>query len=137
MPKRTPSQTSSRKSSSGASDKRRSLLVIDGDPDVSELLRDALEREGFHVFCAATGREALDLLQRMQRPSFLLLDPVTSRTDGEDLFGFLQADAALATIPVVVVSTVGRDLVPPTVKRIIRKPFTLDELLETLRSLTR
>jgi|SRR5207248_9066365 len=114
----------------------RRLLVIDGDPDVSGLLRDALERHGFRVSCAATGREALDLLQSARRPCCLLVDPLTSQSDGEDLIGFLQADAALAKIPVVVVSTVGRDRVPPCVTRILRKPFALDELLETVRSLT-
>jgi DNA-binding response OmpR family regulator len=114
----------------------RSLLVVDGDPDVSGLLRDALEREGFRVSCAATGREALHLLRRARRPSCLLVDPLTSQTDGEDLIGDLQADAAFAKIPIVVVSTMGRDLVPPSVTRILRKPFALDDLLEAVRGLT-
>ena len=137
VPRRASPHERPEKTSSDASEQRRSLLIVDGDPDVSELLQDALEREGFRVFCAATAREALDLLQRVQRPSFLLLDPVTSQTDGEDLLGFLQADAAFAEIPVVVVSTAERDRVPPGVTRIIRKPFVLDDLLETVRSLMR
>jgi len=135
VPRRASTHKNSQQSSSDVSDKRRSLLIVDGDPDVSELMRDVLEREGFRVFCAATGAEALDLLQRVQRPSFLLLDPVTSQTDGEDLIDRLKADALLATIPVVVVSTVGRDLVPPSVTRIVRKPFAVDDLLETVRTL--
>src|SRR5215470_339807 len=104
VPRRASPHERPEKTSSDASEKLRSLLIVDGDPDVADMLRDALEREGFRVFCAATGREALDLLQRVQRPSFLLLDPLTSQTDGEDLLGFLQADAALATIPVVLVT---------------------------------
>ncbi len=49
------------------------VLVVDDDPDIQEVLRDRLESLGYRVLVAASGKEGLDLLEK-QSPQLLLLD---------------------------------------------------------------
>ncbi|TAK01726.1 sigma-54-dependent Fis family transcriptional regulator [bacterium] len=49
------------------------ILVVDDDPDIQEVLRDRLESLGYQVLLAANGREGLELLEK-QSPQLLLLD---------------------------------------------------------------
>ena len=49
------------------------ILVVDDDADVREVLRDRLDSLGYRVLVAATGKESLDILER-QNPQMVLLD---------------------------------------------------------------
>ena len=49
------------------------ILVVDDDPDIREVLRDRLESLGYQVLSASNGREGLELLEK-QSPQLLLLD---------------------------------------------------------------
>jgi PAS domain S-box-containing protein len=82
-----------------------SVLVIDDDRIVRDLLLRFLEKEGFRVATAADGEEGLRLAREM-RPSLITLDILMPRLDGWGVLKGLKADPALADIPVMVISIV-------------------------------
>ena len=58
-----------------------SILVVDDDKDIVSTLRIHLEREGYQVFCAYNGLEALAVLEQ-QKIHLLLLDIMMPQMDG-------------------------------------------------------
>jgi PAS domain S-box-containing protein len=82
-----------------------SVLVIDDDRIVRDLLLRFLEKEGFRVATAADGEEGLRLAREM-RPSLITLDILMPRLDGWGVLKGLKADPALANVPVMVISIV-------------------------------
>jgi DNA-binding response OmpR family regulator len=59
----------------------RTVLVIDDDPDIRDLLRDALEARGYRVACAPDG-EAGIARALADRPDLVILDLMMPRTSG-------------------------------------------------------
>ncbi len=81
------------------------VLVIDDDRIVRDLLRRFLEKEGFRVAAASGGEEGLKLARDL-RPQLITLDVVMSGLDGWGVLKALKADANLASIPVVMITIV-------------------------------
>jgi CheY-like chemotaxis protein len=81
------------------------VLVIDDDPNMRELLERTLTREGFTVILAASGREGLEKAQVTQ-PDVITLDVMMGGMDGWDVLAQLKADDSLAGIPVVMLTMV-------------------------------
>jgi len=81
------------------------VLVIDDDPTVRELLQRALTKEGIRVACAAGGEEGLRLAKEL-RPTAITLDVMMPGMDGWAVLTALKADAALADIPVIMLTIV-------------------------------
>jgi PAS domain S-box-containing protein len=81
------------------------VLVIDDDPTVHDLLRRSLAREGLRVVAAASGEEGLRLA-RQERPAAITLDVKMPGLDGWMVLGALKADPQLAQIPVVMLTIV-------------------------------
>jgi PAS domain S-box-containing protein len=81
----------------------RQVLVIDDDPDARELLRRAIEREGYEVLVASNGREGLRLA-REHEPMAITLDLLMPEPDGWTVLSLLKRNPRLADIPVVLVS---------------------------------
>ena len=86
-----------------ASPIRASVLVVDDDVMVQQLLKRQLEAEGFEVIVAADGMEGLKLARKF-RPSLILLDVHLPKLDGWHVLSQLKADVALSYIPVVIIS---------------------------------
>jgi len=111
------------------------VLVVDDDPDLRELLAEALREEGYTVASASNGREALDLLERGLVPSVILLDLMMPVMNGFEFRAKQQATPALASIPVVVISAHSGSARPTGFAEAagyLRKPFELDVMLETV-----
>ena len=68
-----------------------SLLIVEDDPEISRLLADFLQREGFEVECADSGKAMDAVLQRM-RPDLLVLDLMLPGEDGLSICRRLRAD---------------------------------------------
>lgn len=81
------------------------ILVIDDDPAVQDLMQRFLNREGFHVVTAASGQEGLRLA-REQTPDAIVLDVMMPNMNGWVVLSALKADPDLASIPVVMVTMV-------------------------------
>jgi two-component system chemotaxis response regulator CheY len=102
------------------------VLVVEDDADIREAVVAALEIEGFHVFQATNGVEALQALQAMPHPSLVLADLMMPVMDGWQLIRALSDDDRFATLPVIVVS--ANDQKAPAGYRHIKKPIDLDDL---------
>jgi CheY-like chemotaxis protein len=81
------------------------ILVVDNDPTSVEILNRILSREGYQVVTTLSGADVLRLVKEM-RPFAITLDLDMPDLDGWAVLKSLKADAALATIPVIIVSTI-------------------------------
>lgn len=68
---------------------RKTLLIVDDEPDIIALLRDYFEMEGYTVFTAASGREALE--KTSCQPDLILLDITMPDMDGLAVCGKIRA----------------------------------------------
>jgi signal transduction histidine kinase/CheY-like chemotaxis protein len=117
-----------------------SVLVIDDDPMVGDLLRRFLGKEGFQVVTASSGEEGLRLAADV-RPDVITLDAIMPGMDGWMLLSRLKADRDLQAIPVIMLTIldnrnlgfslgasdfltkpIQRDLLVATVHRLCLKP---------------
>jgi CheY-like chemotaxis protein len=83
------------------------VLVVEDEDVIRETFGLALELEGYKVFTAANGKEALDLLSKIPAPCLILLDLMMPVMNGWEFIEAVQKDASLSTIPVVVVTAYG------------------------------
>lgn len=85
------------------------VLVVDDDRDVCDLIQAALAGKGYKTIVAGNGREALDYLKsRAPRPKLILLDLMMPEMNGWEFRKVQQSDPALAGIPVAIIT--GRSL---------------------------
>jgi CheY-like chemotaxis protein len=80
------------------------ILLVEDDLDAREILAEILTANGYQVAGVANGREALDCLRRSPPPRLILLDLVMPVMNGWAFRDEQRRDAALAEIPLVVVS---------------------------------
>jgi two-component system, OmpR family, response regulator CpxR len=109
------------------------ILLVEDDPDIQDALRQILEEEGFHVYCASNGAEAIRLLPQIPRPRVALIDLMMPVMNGWELVKQLKQSATLCQIPVVAVSAVNERDKPPGVDAFIRKPINVDKLIDIVR----
>jgi CheY-like chemotaxis protein len=81
------------------------VLVIDDDPAVRELMQRFLRGEGMRIVTAANGEEGLRLAREL-RPAAITLDVMMPGLDGWAVLAALKADADLADIPVTMLTIV-------------------------------
>jgi DNA-binding response OmpR family regulator len=111
----------------------KTVLIVEDEIDIRDSLRDALEDQGYAVRCATNGREGLDFLRKFDPPCAMVLDLIMPVMNGNELYAEMQADARLATVPVVV-STSDPSRAPSGVL-IMKKPIDLRRLLATIAGL--
>lgn len=87
---------------------RHTILVIDDDPAVRDLMSRFLGKLGFHVVAAADGEEGLRLAKQV-RPLVITLDVVMPECDGWTVLHRLKADAEVNQIPVIMVTVVDNE----------------------------
>jgi DNA-binding response OmpR family regulator len=109
----------------------RKVLVVDDDPDLLEAMHDALTSEGYDSVGASDGKAALGYLRSNPAPGLVLLDWNMSPMNGEQFMSELSRDAALANVPVVLLTADARleDKVRGnTFAGSLRKPIDLEAL---------
>jgi CheY-like chemotaxis protein len=97
-------------SSDGPKTHKDTILVIDDDASVRELMSRFLSKLGFHVLAAANGEEGLRLARQV-RPLVITLDVVMPECDGWTVLKKLKSDSALAEIPVIMVTIVDNEAI--------------------------
>ena len=113
----------------------RHVLVVDDDPDIRSAIADILELRGYQVTAAANGLEALEQLRQGLRPCVILLDLMMPILNGWEFCAEQRRDAALAALPVVVISGDGstnRKAADLGVTEFLRKPLELAAILEVV-----
>jgi CheY-like chemotaxis protein len=81
------------------------VLVVDDDPAVHDVLSATLSRQGYRLMHAKNGAEALELM-RAQRPDIVTLDVMMPKIDGWSVLGIMKSDADLEHIPVIMLTIV-------------------------------
>ena len=114
---------------------RKTLLVVDDDSDVRDVLQEVLEDAGYSVVCVEHGEEALAYLQLGPLPDAILLDLFMPIMSGWDFARHVRRYPHLATIPLVVI-TCSEPYWGYPGPHVVRKPLDLEKLLDVVRTLT-
>lgn len=103
------------------------ILIVDDEPDLREILADALTDEGYRVRTASDGQQAVNILSTddITAPDVIVSDVVMPRMTGVRLVEWLR-DGGNAT-PVILISATHSGTQLPGV-RFLPKPFQLDDL---------
>ena len=113
------------------------IVCIEDEPGVIELIRLILERRGLKVVGAGSGAEGLEVVRQVQ-PDVVLLDLMMPGMDGWEVYRRMKADAMMRTIPVIIVTAKAEGIDEVLAKHIakvddyIKKPFSLQELLQAI-----
>jgi phosphate regulon transcriptional regulator PhoB len=120
---------------------KKRILVVEDEPDIRELVRYNLEREGFEVDETEDGETALQLIER-QRPALLLLDLMLPNADGLEICKILRQRPATSNLPIVMLTAKAAE-----VDRVlglefgaddyITKPFSPRELVARVKAVLR
>jgi DNA-binding response OmpR family regulator len=114
------------------------ILVVDDEPRITQLVRDYLERAGFTVLTAHDGREAL-MRARTGQPDLVVLDLGLPQLDGLDVTRHLRRDA---DVPIIMLTArddetdklIGLEL---GADDYVTKPFSPRELVARVRAVLR
>jgi two-component system sensor histidine kinase/response regulator len=87
---------------------RGTILVIDDDPVVRDLMSRSLTKLGFRTVAGKTGAEALELAKKV-RPLLITLDVMMPEMDGWSVLKQLKADPGTAEIPVIMITIVDNE----------------------------
>ena len=108
----------------------RAIMVVDDDHDLRTTIQQELEERGYVVYGAANGMEALNLLRLVPPPRLILLDLMMPIMNGWDFLQSMKDDAALAQIPVTVLTWLRHTTMPDS--RVLTKPLDLRTLLDLI-----
>jgi DNA-binding response OmpR family regulator len=110
------------------------VLLVEDDLDIRDILQDVLEKEGYDVFPASNGKQAIDFLTMNQpaRADVVILDLMMPLVSGWEVLRYMRGDPELTGIPVIVLSAVTSDR-PNGAHKFIAKPFTLDSIFAAVR----
>ena len=119
-----------------AAQRRKTVLVVDDEPRIRELLRQELEDKGYLVREAKDGLEAIHLAKQ-DRPDLITLDVMMPQINGFDVVAVLKNDPQTTDIPIIILSIIedkarGYRL---GVDRYLTKPVNVEALLQEVESL--
>jgi PAS domain S-box-containing protein len=115
---------------------RKTILVVDDDANIRELLRQQLENEGYNVREAKDGMDAIHQI-KSARPDLILLDVMMPQINGFDVAAVLKNDPETENIPIIILSIVenkerGYHI---GIDRYLTKPINTEKLLNEIGSL--
>ncbi|MGE0867870.1 MAG: response regulator [Kofleriaceae bacterium] len=108
----------------------RSILIVDDEFGLAEMLASLLEYRGFECVLAINGALGLSLLKQ-QTFSLVLTDVMMPRMDGIEMVRHMRANPALAAVPVIVMTAMPSGITTEErrlVQGVLAKPFGPDEL---------
>ncbi|MFB3895417.1 MAG: response regulator [bacterium] len=117
-----------------ASPTQDTILVIDDDPEVLDLMSRFLQKEGFNVVTAPSGEEGLKLAQQV-KPKAITLDVMMPQMDGWAVLTALKSNPEVASIPVIMLTMVDEKNMGYAlgVSDYMTKPIDKDHLVTILR----
>ncbi|WP_376797585.1 response regulator [Thermogemmatispora sp.] len=125
----------------GASPTRRetTILIVENDPSDRLLLERVLSSRGYRCFSVAHGREALDLLERMQ-VDLILTDLLMPVLDGQRTAQLIRSRPGMEKVPIVAVTAYPPDEIRGpgsggSYDEYLLKPFKPRQLLDLVERL--
>ena len=118
-------------------DRSKTIVYIEDEPEMIDLVKLILSRKGYQVVGATGGREGLDVV-RQHVPDLVLLDLMMPDIDGWDVYQQIRADEETQHIPVIVVTAKAQNIDKvlglhiAKVNDYISKPFSPQELVSSI-----
>ncbi len=118
-----------------------SILVVEDDPDIRELLSFTISRAGFDLGAAETAEEALRMLDS-GLPELMVIDWMLPGMDGIDLAKYLRSDSLTSALPIIMLTARGEEIdklksFEAGVDDYVTKPFSPKELTARIKALLR
>jgi DNA-binding response OmpR family regulator len=115
------------------------ILLVDDDPAIARLVRDKLERAGFDVHTAASGQQALDMIDRRGLPHLAIVD---IRMPGIDGFELCRIVHRYSDLPIIMLTAVDEEEtvihgIEHFAEDYIIKPFSPRELVARVKRVLR
>lgn len=113
------------------------VLIVEDEFAIAELLSMALTDRGYRVVLAANGRQALERLNEEPLPDLIITDLMMPVLDGTGLIQALQRSKPKRDIPCIIMSSIPEDAARRRVNEyagFIRKPFRLASVLQLVRN---
>ena len=109
------------------------ILIVDDEEPIRELLAMTLEESGHRILLANHGRQALELVAR-ERPDLIIADVMMPVLDGRALCRQLKDDPQTRIIPVILMTSAGRQAASNAgADGYLGKPFNLDQVEALVR----
>ena len=119
---------------------RSKVLVVDDDPEIVELMKDVLQRDGrFEVHTAGSGYDAGVLTQEV-RPDIVILDYMLPDVNGNVVCKTIRQNPTFEHTKIIIVSgVIDRDeidqLLQSGADAFLKKPFSIDDLVNKMTEL--
>lgn len=111
------------------------VLIVDDEAAVSDLLRDLLADLGFNVVTATNGRRALESLASLPDPPALVLsDIMMPQLNGIELARAVKTTPGLQHVPVILMSAVPHTVADGVADAFVGKPFDIDALIALVQA---
>jgi len=95
---------------------KKTVVCIEDESEMIDLVRLILERRGLKVVGALTGCEGLETIRRV-KPSLILLDLMLPDMDGWEVYRQIKADPELKNIPIITTPTTNYQSIDDVIKR--------------------
>jgi two-component system, OmpR family, alkaline phosphatase synthesis response regulator PhoP len=120
---------------------KESVLVIEDDEDIQELVSYNLTKEGYQTTCVGSGEEGLKTV-KSKLPNLVLLDLMLPGIDGLEICKLIKADPKTQHIPIVMLTAKGEESDVVTglelgAEDYITKPFSPKVLVARIRTILR
>jgi DNA-binding response OmpR family regulator len=113
------------------------IMIVDDDPEISNLLQITMESLGHTIKICDNGREVIDSLKEF-KPDLMILDVMLPGVDGYSIATSISQDESLSKIPIIVLSALepSRSLFVKfnQVVAFLTKPFNTDDLFEAVKN---
>ena len=116
---------------------KKTVVCVEDEPEIIDLIRLILGRKGFDLTGATGGLEGLEAIRRV-KPDLVLLDLMMPDMDGWEVYQQMKADPDLKNIPVIVVTAKAQSIDKilglhiAKVDDYVTKPFGPQELLQSV-----
>jgi len=118
-------------------EEKKTVICIEDEPEMIDLIRLILGRKGFDLVGAIGGQEGIDAVRQL-KPDLVLLDLMMPDMDGWEVYQQMKADDELKSIPVIVVTAKAQSIDKvlglhiAKVDDYVTKPFGPQELLQSV-----
>ncbi|MCF6290926.1 MAG: response regulator transcription factor [Desulfobacterales bacterium] len=120
---------------------KKTILIVEDDEDIQQLVSYNLIKSGFGVECAESGEQALELV-RERRTDLIIIDIMLPGMDGLEVCRTLRSDSRLAKTPIIMLTAKGeeRDVITGLdlgADDYVTKPFSPKILISRIKSVLR
>jgi two-component system alkaline phosphatase synthesis response regulator PhoP len=115
----------------------KKILIVDDEPNIVISLEFLMAQNGYNVFIARNGEQAMELLPQV-KPDLILLDVMLPNRSGFEILQLLRKDNITKSIKVILLTAKGRDQditkgISLGADAYVTKPFSTRALVEKVK----